>query len=467
MNIKANLKHAREKAEMLDLKNKKIMVVGAGISGIGAVHLLNQVGADVVLYDGGSKLSEYDVIKKLNGDKAQIILGEFSREYMEGIDMLVISPGVPIDNHVVVEFKKAGVPVWGEVELAYNYDKGTVLAITGTNGKTTTTALTGQIVGAWAKKTFVVGNIGNSYTKEVLNSDEDSYTVAEISSFQLETVHKFAPKVSAVLNITPDHLNRHHTMECYEQTKEMIAANQTKQDTCVLNYDDERLREFGENKCKASVVWFSSNGKVPVGAYVDGDMIKYTDGTSTQDIINVHDMNLLGKHNYENVCAAVAISKAAGVPDDIIVNQVRVFKAVEHRIEYVATKNDVMYYNDSKGTNPEAAVKAIEAMQRPTILIGGGYDKGSEFDLYVKAFKDKVKLIVLIGQTSEKIAATAKKYGFDSIIYADSMEEVVKICAQNAKPGDAVLLSPACASWGMFDNYEQRGRMFKDYVNAL
>ena len=155
------------------------------------------------------------------------------------------------------------------------------------------------------------------------------------------------------------------------------------------------------------------------------------------------------------------------VPDDIIVNQVRVFKAVEHRIEYVATKNDVMYYNDSKGTNPEAAVKAIEAMQRPTILIGGGYDKGSEFDLYVKAFKDKVKLLVLIGQTSEKIAATAKKYGFDSIIYADSMEEVVKICAQNAKPGDAVLLSPACASWGMFDNYEQRGRMFKDYVNAL
>ena len=202
MNIKANLKHAREKAEMLDLKNKKIMVVGAGISGIGAVHLLNQVGADVVLYDGGSKLSEDDVIKKLNGDKAQIILGEFSREYMEGIDMLVISPGVPIDNHVVVEFRKAGVPVWGEVELAYNYDKGTVLAITGTNGKTTTTALTGQIVGAWAKKTFVVGNIGNSYTKEVLNSDEDSYTVAEISSFQLETVHKFAPKVSAVLNIT-------------------------------------------------------------------------------------------------------------------------------------------------------------------------------------------------------------------------------------------------------------------------
>lgn len=466
MNIKANLKHAREKAEMLDLKNKKIMVVGAGISGIGAVHLLNQVGADVVLYDGGSKLSEDDVIKKLNGDKAQIILGEFSREYMEGIDMLVISPGVPIDNHVVVEFRKAGVPVWGEVELAYNYDKGTVLAITGTNGKTTTTALTGQIVGAWAKKTFVVGNIGNSYTKEVLNSDEDSYTVAEISSFQLETVHKFAPKVSAVLNITPDHLNRHHTMECYAQTKEMISYNQNRKDVCVLNYDDEILREFGK-KCSANVVWFGRINRPEVGAFLDGDIIKYTDGENVEDMLNVNDMNLIGTHNYENVMAAICIAKAAGVPDDIIIRVVKQFKAVEHRIEFVASKNDVLYYNDSKGTNPEAAVKAIEAMSRPTILIGGGYDKGSEFDLYVKAFKGRVKKLVLIGQTSDKIAQTAIKYGFTDIIKADSLKEVVDICAREAQPGDAVLLSPACASWGMFDNYEQRGRMFKEYVNAL
>ena len=236
---------------------------------------------------------------------------------------------------------------------------------------------------------------------------------------------------------------------------------------CVLNYDDERLNSFGKNECSAGVIWFSGSRAVPVGAYVENDLIKYTDGNSTQDIINVHDMNLLGMHNYENVCAAVAMCKAAGVPDDIIIREIRNFKAVEHRIEYVATKNDVMYYNDSKGTNPEAAVKAIEAMERPTILIGGGYDKGSEFDLYVKAFKNKVKLLVLICQTREKIAETARKYGFNSIIFASSMEEVVKLCAKNAQPGDAVLLSPACASWGMFDNYEQRGRMFKYYVNAL
>ncbi len=455
------------KAEMLDLRDKKVMVVGAGISGLGAVNLLNSAGARVVLYDGGEKQKKEEIKKKLGGDSAEIILGEFKTEYADGIELLVISPGVPIDSPVAVFFEKAGIPVWGEVELAYNYDKGTVIAITGTNGKTTTTALTGQIIGAWAKKTFVVGNIGNPYTSEVLKSDSDSYTVAEISSFQLETVHKFAPKVSAILNITPDHLNRHHTMECYEKTKERISANQTKNDVCVLNYDDERLNSFGKNECSAGVIWFSGSRAVPVGAYVENDLIKYTDGNSTQDIINVHDMNLLGMHNYENVCAAVAMCKAAGVPDDIIIREIRNFKAVEHRIEYVATKNDVMYYNDSKGTNPEAAVKAIEAMERPTILIGGGYDKGSEFDLYVKAFKNKVKLLVLIGQTSEKIAETARKYGFNSIIFASSMEEVVKLCAKNAQPGDAVLLSPACASWGMFDNYEQRGRMFKYYVNAL
>ena len=200
---------------------------------------------------------------------------------------------------------------------------------------------------------------------------------------------------------------------------------------------------------------------------MEGDMICYTDGIRSQELLNVHDMNLIGAHNYENVMAAVCITKAAGIPDEIIVEQIKQFKAVEHRIEFVTEKNGVRYYNDSKGTNPEAAVKAIEAMTRPTVLIGGGYDKGSEFDLYVKAFKDRVKLLVLIGQTSDKIEATAKKYGFTNISKAESLKEVVDICAENAKDGDAVLLSPACASWGMFDNYEQRGRLFKEYVNAL
>ena len=450
----------------MDLSNKKVMVVGTGISGIGAVSLLNKAGADVILYDGNEKLDIKEVEKKLGENKAQIIIGKLDDNITDIVDLLVISPGVPIDSDIVLKFKHENVPVWGEIELAYSFDKGKVIAITGTNGKTTTTALVGEIVKEYENETFVVGNIGNPYTKEVLKTSEKSYTVAEISSFQLETVHKFHPIVSAILNITPDHLNRHHTMECYAQTKEMISYNQNRKDVCVLNYDDEILREFGK-KCSANVVWFGRINRPEVGAFLDGDIIKYTDGENVEDMLNVNDMNLIGTHNYENVMAAICIAKAAGVPDDIIIRVVKQFKAVEHRIEFVASKNDVLYYNDSKGTNPEAAVKAIEAMSRPTILIGGGYDKGSEFDLYVKAFKGRVKKLVLIGQTSDKIAKTAIKYGFTDIIKADSLKEVVDICAREAQPGDAVLLSPACASWGMFDNYEQRGRMFKEYVNAL
>ena len=450
----------------MNLSNKNVMVVGTGISGIGAVNLLNRAGACVILYDSNEKLNKSDIEKKLDGSRAQIIIGKLDDNIVEKTDLLVISPGVPIDSELVLKFKECNVPVWGEIELAFNFDKGRVVAITGTNGKTTTTALVGEIVKAYEAQTFVVGNIGNPYTKEVLRTSEKSYTVAEISSFQLESVHKFHPVVSAILNITPDHLNRHHTMECYAHTKEMISYNQNRKDVCVLNYDDEILREFGK-QCSAEVVWFGRINKPDIGAFMDGEMIKYTDGMTQTDILNVKDMNLIGTHNYENVMAAICITKALGIPDETIVSVIKGFKAVEHRIEYVATKNGVMYYNDSKGTNPEAAVKAIEAMSRPTILIGGGYDKGSEFDLYVKAFKGRVKKLVLLGQTSDKIADTAAKYGFTDIIKADSLKEVVDICAKEAHPGDAVLLSPACASWGMFDNYEQRGRMFKEYVNAL
>ena len=455
----------------MELKNRKVMVVGTGISGIGAVDLLNKANADVVLYDGNTQIDQEAVRKKLGSNHAEIITGEDYKTIINQVELLVISPVVPIDSPLVLEFKERNIPVWGEIELAFQFEKGKVLAITGTNGKTTTTALVGQIVKAYNDQTFVVGNIGNSYTGEVCKTTKESMTVAEISSFQLETVDHFHPIVSAILNITPDHLNRHHTMECYAYTKERICENQTNEEVCVLNYDDEMLREFGKKleaeEGKARVVWFTRLTKPSVGAYMDGDVIMYTDGKIEQRMLDVHEMNLIGAHNFENVMAAIAITKAAGIPDDVIISQVKCFRAVEHRIEYVATKNEVMYYNDSKGTNPEAAVKAIEAMSRPTILIGGGYDKGSEFDLYVKAMKDRVKLLVLLGQTADKIEECAHKYGFDSIVRANSLKEVVEICAKEAVPGDAVLLSPACASWGMFDNYEQRGDMFKEFVNAL
>lgn len=450
----------------MELRDKTVMVVGTGISGIGAVGLLNKVGVDVILYDENKRLVKSEIVKKLGNNKAEVIIGELSDEVANKVDLLVISPGVPIDSGIVLRFKAMQVPVWGEIELAYNYDKGRVIAITGTNGKTTTTALVGQIISAYNSQTHIVGNIGKSYTGEVLSTTKDSYTVAEISSFQLETIHEFKPVVSAILNITPDHLNRHKTMENYAYTKGRIAENQTDKEFCVLNYDDEILVEYAKTT-SAQVIWFGRLNKPEIGSFLENDIIKYTDGKHVTDICNAKEMNLIGTHNYENVMAAVAICMSVEIPVDIIIEQIKNFRAVEHRIEYVATKNDVMYYNDSKGTNPEAAVKAIEAMTRPTILIGGGYDKNSEFDLYVKAFEGKVKLLILIGETSDKIADTARKYGFYSIIKAESLEEVVEICVKEAKPGEAVLLSPACASWGMFDNYEQRGRMFKEYVNAI
>ena len=295
---------------------------------------------------------------------------------------------------------------------------------------------------------------------------DEAVTVAEISSFQLETIEKFAPKVSTILNITPDHLNRHHTMEEYIRVKELITENQTADDTCVLNYEDEILRKFGET-LKTKVIYFSSLHKLEKGMYLDGKMICYSDGAEVTEICRTDELNLPGRHNHENVMAASAMALAYGVPVEVIRKVVKEFKAVEHRIEYVTEKNGVVYYNDSKGTNPDAAIKGIQAMDRPTLLIGGGYDKGSSYEEWIQAFDGKVKYLVLIGQTREKIAETARKLGFTDIVFAESLEEAVQFCADHAVSGDAVLLSPACASWGMFPNYEVRGQIFKELVRKL
>ena len=453
----------------MDLTDKKVVVVGTGVSGMGAVKLLSETSADITLYDGNDKADRDEILKKIPDDcDLRLIIGEMPDEVVKETDLLVISPGVPIDSDIVKLFEKENVPVWGEIELAYNFEKGTVFAITGTNGKTTTTTLVGEIMKKYNNQTFVVGNIGNSYTSEVLKTTKDSYTVAEISSFQLETIREFAPKGSAILNITPDHLNRHYTMENYAAVKESITKNQWKvreDDYCVLNYDDKVLREFG--KTIKNPVYFSRKEKPSKGAYLDGRIIRYFDGKDDYEVMSVDDMHLFGNHNYENVMAAIAMTIEAGVPLNIIINVIKDFMGVEHRSEYVRDKNGVRYYNDSKGTNPDSSIKALEAMSRPTILIAGGYDKHSEFDEFIEAFDNKVKLIVLLGQTADKIEETAVRHGFTNIIKTDSLEKAVKICAENAVSGDVVLLSPACASWGMFKNYEERGKLFKEYVNSL
>lgn len=449
------------------MKNKKVLVFGSGVSGIGAGKLLEQVGASVILYDGKETLDK-EVLKAQLGEhtRVEIILGELSEEVMETLDLVVMSPGVPTDLPVVLKMRDMGIPIWGEVELAYTYGKGDVLAITGTNGKTTTTALLGEIMKNYKESVFVVGNIGNPYTAAALEMREDSVAVAEMSSFQLETIHEFRPKVSAILNITPDHLNRHHTMEAYIKAKEDIAKNQTKEDTCVLNYEDEVTRKFGET-VKANVLYFSSQRKLEEGIYLEEGNIIYNYGGVKETICHVDELQILGTHNHENVMAACAMAAVYGVPVDVIRESVKAFKGVEHRIEYVTEKKGVTYYNDSKGTNPDAAIKAIQAMKHPTVLIGGGYDKGSEYTEWINSFDGKVKKLILLGDTKEKIAADAEKCGFKDYMFVDSFEEAVLTAAKIAESGEAVLLSPACASWDMFPSYEVRGEKFKEIVNSL
>lgn len=446
---------------------KNALVAGTGKSGISAAKLLIAHGVKVTLFDENEKRDKNDLMEKLSrSELVTILLGKLTDEVLKQTDIMVISPGIPVDSAFVEEVKKAGIPVWSEIELAYYFGKGKIAAITGTNGKTTTTALVGEIVKAWNPKTIVVGNIGIPYTELCDTTDDDSATVAEISSFQLETIVDFHPNVSAVLNLTPDHLNRHYTFENYGNVKKSITKNQTEEDVVVLNYDDEHTRAMAEG-IRPRVVYFSRLEKPAGGVYVEDGHIKIEANGEKIDVLALKDLILLGAHNVENVLAAVGISYYMGVPVNIIRDVAVSFKAVEHRIEYVKTVAGVDYYNDSKGTNPDAAIQGIRAMNRPTFLIGGGYDKQSEYDEWIEAFDGKVKKLVLIGQTAEKIENCAHRHGFMDTVRKDTFEEAIQYCYDNAKSGDAVLLSPACASWGMFPNYEERGRIFKEYVRNL
>ena len=393
------------------------------------------------------------------------MIGAFPEDMLDVLDMVVLSPGVPTDLPIVEKMRQKGIDVIGEIELAYMFGKGDVLAITGTNGKTTTTTLLGEIMKKYQDKVYVVGNIGNPYTTIASETDDETVVVAEMSSFQLESIVTFRPKVSAILNFTPDHLNRHHTMEAYVAAKKNIAQNQTEDDYCILNYEDELTREFGKN-LRAQVLYFSSQRKLDKGIYLEDGNIIYKNDTEIK-LCHVDELQLLGTHNYENVMAAAAMAAVYGVPMDVIRESIKAFKGVEHRIEYVTEKNGVAYYNDSKGTNPDAAIKGIQAMNRPTVLLGGGYDKNSEYTEWINSFDGKVRKLILLGATREKIADDAEKCGFTDYVFADTFEEAVLMAAKLAQPGDAVLLSPACASWDMFPSYEVRGDKFKEIVNSL
>lgn len=446
------------------MQKEKYLIVGAGRSGIASASMLVKLNKDIIIYDSNTELDKTAVAEKIGTDKEiGFILGDIDSSALKGIDICVVSPGVPLDTPVMKAVAQCSIPIWSEIELAYVYDKGSVIGITGTNGKTTTTSLVYEIVKSYNENTLLVGNIEIPYTGLVLESTDGGATVAEISSFQLETMLSFKPKVSAILNITPDHLDRHKTMENYENIKKSIAKNQDENDFCVLNFDDSVLRAFGETlKCKC--VYFSSQCELKDGLfYKDGSIYISENGKATV-FCTQQDTSLVGVHNFENIMAATAITMSFGVPLDVILEAIRRFKAVEHRIEFVATKKGVKYYNDSKGTNTDAAIKAIDAMPSKTVLIAGGYDKNADFTQWVSRFPEKVRKLVLIGQTKEKIAAACDEAGFSDYVFAEDLKQAVEICEKYALEGDCCLLSPACASWGMFKNYQQRGNMFKDFV---
>ncbi len=412
----------------MDLENQKVLVAGLGKSGMAAYELLKNMGAKVSLFDGKKDLD-------VSGYDAPVFLGKMTKEELAGFACAVFSPGVPLDIDLASELRELNIPIIGEIMKAYK------------------------------EKVFVVGNIGNPYTKEVEKSAADSVTVAEISSFQLETIDTFHPVVSAVLNITPDHLNRHKTMEEYIRVKLSITKNQTKEDLCVLNYEDDVLRDSAK-EMPCEVTFFSSKQKIANGLY-QNDNKDIVDAKTGEALMNMSECNLPGDHNCENIMAAILITRKLGVPMDTILSVVKKFQAVEHRVEFVKTVRGVDYYNDSKGTNPDAAIKGIQSMSKPTVLIGGGYDKGGEFDEWLQSFGGRVKKLLLMGETKDKIAKTAEKLGFTDYEFVESLQEAVSRGAELASEGDAVLLSPACASWDMFDSYEQRGTLFKEYVRNL
>lgn len=443
----------------MQLMDKRILVIGMAKSGIAAALLCNRHNAKVTVSDDKTAEQIGEPIKLFMGKDIKLILGEDAQIIIPDQDLIVISPGVPIDTKALQLARMFDIPIIGEIELAYRFCKAPIVAITGTNGKTTTTILTGEILKAVNSQVAVVGNIGVPFSNNVERINKDGWIVSEISSFQLETVDKFKPNISAVLNISPDHLDRHKTYDNYIATKEKIFANQNKEDFCILNYDDKICRNMAK-KTSAKVVFFSKKKILKHGVYLDDNIIKVNINNVFENICSIDELKILP----ENAMASIAMTICAGISIDIIRDIVTNFKGVEHRIEYVDTINNVEYYNDSKGTNPDAAIKAIEAMRRPIILLGGGYDKDSDFTQWIQNFNGKVKKLILIGATAEKIKNTAQQLDFNNCEVSKDFNTAFELAYAIAESGDCVLLSPACASWDMFDNYEQRGNLFKELV---
>ena len=447
----------------MDLNGKRTLVVGLGKSGVASALFMKAHGARVTVSDTKSGDELRNEIPVLLDHGISVETGGHGERTFRGQDLIVVSPGVPVDAPPLVQARSLGEAVIGEIELAAQFLPGPIVAITGSNGKTTTTTLTGEIMTAAGLSTLVGGNIGTPAISLAERAKPDTVIVLEISSFQLETIQTFRPKIAVVLNVTPDHLDRHRTFEIYADAKARIFENQQGSDFAVLNADDPTCVAMGA-RTNAQVFWFSRHKEVKQGAWVDDGNIVFRDTTGQREILQVSEIPLKGAHNLENVLAAVCAGALMGCTPEKIRKAVHEFKAVEHRLEFTATISGVDYYNDSKATNVDATIKALESFPANIHLILGGKDKGSDYTVLNDLIRQRVKRIYTIGAAAAKIESQVKGA---EVVHAETLENAVRKAHATAQSGDIVLLAPACASFDQFKSYEHRGKMFKEIVASL
>ncbi len=450
----------------MNLLGKEVLIIGLGISGLSTIKALNNLGANISVMDSKNEEDLKDILTNIQDISIKKYFGTNIID-LNKVDLIVKSPGVPPNAEIIQKARKNNIEIITDIELAFRLSPTEkIITITGTNGKTTTTTLVGEILKRAKFNTYIVGNIGVGILQEIVKSKPEDVFVVEASSFQLEDIKQFRPKVSLVLNISPDHLDWHGSYENYINAKKNIFKNQGENDYIILNYDDKIIRNF-KKEISANIIWFSLLQKLSRGIYLDGEDIIINDGIRENQLMSITDIRILGKHNLENILGSIGICYAMGIDSEIIKQGIEDFKGVEHRLEYVTEKKGICFYNDSKGTNPEASIKAIEAISTPIILIAGGYDKGVSFENFIKSFENKVKSLILLGETKEQIKNTAIEYGFQNYYLVDNMDEAVGLGYKLGRKGDSVLLSPACASWGMYKNFEERGKEFKKAVYRL
>ena len=448
-----------------DVKGKKALVIGMARSGAALAKVLVEQGAAVTAYDAKSG-EKMEPIRQMLGDTVTWALGGDAMALVEKTDLVFISPGVPIGIAPLERARELGIPVIGEVEYASRVSRAPLAAITGTNGKTTTTALLGHIMELTKRKTFVVGNIGIPFISIAQETTPDDVVVAEISSFQMETADEFHPRAAAVLNISEDHLNRHGTMQVYIDCKARIFERMRGDDCVVLNADEPMTRALAE-RVKCRLAFFSRKERVENGACVVDGKIALMHGGVPCELIEAKELRIPGGHNLENALAAAVLADAMGAQKEAICEGLRTFPGVEHRIEPAGQARGVTFINDSKGTNCDATLRATHAMDRPTILLLGGYDKGSDYKPVFEDMPETIRAVVALGATKQRVVDNAKECGYAPVVTADSFEEAVRTAFEMAKPGENVLLSPASASFDMFDDYEQRGRVFKALAKQI